>query len=79
MIGPFIVDFYCPEKKLIIEVDGGSHIDNQINDRDREKYLRSKGYTILRFLNSEVVSGTADVLDKIAKVCELNPPPTPPP
>ena len=64
MIGPFIVDFYCPEKKLIIEVDGGTHIDNQIYDNNREKFLLAKGNRILRFLNTEVVSGTADVLDK---------------
>lgn len=70
MTGPFIVDFYCPEKKLIIEVDGGTHIDNQIYDMKREKYLESKGYRILRFLNTEVISGTADVLEKIRQVCE---------
>ena len=79
LIGPFIVDFYSPEKKLIIEVDGGTHIDNHTYDMDREKYLKSKGYKILRFLNTEVISGTADVLDKISMACELNPPPMPPP
>jgi very-short-patch-repair endonuclease len=52
LIVPFIVDFYCPEKKLIIEVDGGTQIDNQIYDKDREKYLKSKGFRILRFLNT---------------------------
>ena len=79
LISPFIVDFYCPERKLIIEVDGGTHIDNQIYDMNREEYLISHGYRILRFLNTEVISGTADVLDKISMACELNPPPTPPP
>lgn len=70
VIGPFIVDFYCSEKKIIIEVDGGTHIDNHIYDKEREKYLESKGYRILRFLNTEVLSGTAEVLEKIHLVCE---------
>jgi very-short-patch-repair endonuclease len=70
VIDLFIVDFYCPEKKLIIEVDGGTHIDNQVYDKEREKILFSKGYRILRFLNTEVISGTADVLEKIRKECE---------
>jgi very-short-patch-repair endonuclease len=79
LIGHSIVDFYCPEKKLIIEVDGGTHIDNLIYDRDREDYLHGKGYVILRFLNAEVVSGTDIVLEKIEQMCKLLPPPTPPP
>ena len=57
-------------KKLIIEVDGGTHIDKQDYDRKRERYLESKGNRILRFLNPEVISGTAEVLDKISKACE---------
>jgi very-short-patch-repair endonuclease len=69
LIVSFIVDFYCPEKKLIIEVDGGTHIDNQIYDEARENYLKSKGFRILRFLNTEVISGTADALEKIQSEC----------
>jgi len=79
LIDPYIVDFYCPEKKLIIEVDGGTHIDNKIYDRYREEYLRSKGFQIIRFLNTEVNSDTVEVLDRILKACESSPPPTPPP
>jgi very-short-patch-repair endonuclease len=69
LISPFIVDFYCPEKKLVIEVDGGTHIDNQIYDMNREGFLRARGYRILRFLNTEVISGTSDVLEKIKNEC----------
>jgi very-short-patch-repair endonuclease len=47
-IGPFIVDFVCREKKLIIELDGESHRERGDYDRQRETYLRDHGYTVLR-------------------------------
>jgi very-short-patch-repair endonuclease len=54
-IGPYIVDFVCREKKLVIEVDGGQHAEN-VRDRARDLALASSGYQILRFWNSDVLS-----------------------
>jgi very-short-patch-repair endonuclease len=49
-IGPYIVDFYCPEQSLVIEVDGDSHADADqiLKDRQREEYLQSLGLQVIR-------------------------------
>ena len=54
-IGPFVVDFCAPRLKLIIEVDGGQHVDLQEYDQRRTAYLVAKGYRILRFWNNQVM------------------------
>ena len=64
-IGPYCVDFACPEKKLIIEVDGGQHIEDAEADRIRSGHLSDKGYRVLRFWNHEVLSDVESVLDAI--------------
>jgi len=55
-IGPFIVDFICFEKRLIIELDGHSHADRGAYDRDREAYLRTQRFTVLRIDNDDVLA-----------------------
>ena len=66
-IGNFIVDFYAPKAKLVIEVAGGQHWDEvQTNqDHNRDKTLETKGLKVLRFSNVEVLQETEAVLDKI--------------
>ena len=64
-IQPFIVDFVCVERKLIIEVDGGQHANKVQEDASRSGYLRNKGYRILRFWNNQVLKETEAVLDMI--------------
>jgi very-short-patch-repair endonuclease len=54
-ISPYVVDFCAPRLKLIIEVDGGQHMEQKEYDRQRTIYLESKGYQVLRFWNSEVM------------------------
>ena len=54
-IGPFIVDFVCLKKKLIIEVDGGQHGKQLESDANRSDYLKERGYRVLRFWNNEVL------------------------
>ena len=54
-IGPFVVDFCAPRLKLIIEVDGGQHVDLHEYDQRRTAYLVAKGYRILRFWNNQVM------------------------
>jgi len=64
-IESFIVDFVCRERKLIIEVDGGQHSENE-KDRLRDEALRASGYTVLRFWNSDVLKNKDGVLQVIA-------------
>ncbi|MDR1123890.1 MAG: endonuclease domain-containing protein [Elusimicrobiota bacterium] len=59
----YIVDFYCAERKLIIECDGGQHCESK-TDEERKKYLELHGYKILRFWNT-------DILKNIEGVCEV--------
>jgi very-short-patch-repair endonuclease len=55
VIGSYIVDFCCPETRLIIEIDGGQHQENLEYDKNRTSWLESQGYTVLRFWNHEVL------------------------
>jgi len=69
IIGPFIADFSAPSIKLIIEVDGGYHQlpGQQISDEERSNYLQSKGLTILRFTNDQIIADTDNVITQIQK------------
>ena len=61
-IEPYVVDFYCAEAKLIVELDGESHEGRQAYDRQREAFLRKLGLTVLRVTNDDVL----DNLDGVA-------------
>ena len=65
----YILDFYCAEKKLIIELDGGQHNEN-IKDKERDIYLRNRGCTILRFWNNEFMRNIDGCLATILKHLE---------
>lgn len=71
-IGDYVVDFFCAAKKLIIEVDGGIHLDPEVkeNDLNRQQVLSSYGYHILRFTNEEVEDDIFKVLGEIRKAIE---------
>ncbi len=71
-IGPYILDFYCPDKKLAIELDGSQHLDNKEYDNERNNYLLGFEIKTLRFWNNEVNKNINVVLQKI--VTELNSP-----
>jgi very-short-patch-repair endonuclease len=71
-IGPYIVDFCCPNKKLIIELDGDGHRNDRDYDLKRDEALKYTGYTVIRFWNSEVRVNLENVLQKIADM--LHPP-----
>lgn len=68
----FIVDFYCDEIKLIIEIDGDVHGYKQkkIDDKERQNILENKGYKIVRYTNYEVFSNLNGVLEDILIKCE---------
>lgn len=68
-IGKYIVDFYCFEAKLIIELDGGQHFTEVGIDSDqvRDRYLRSQGFTVLRYSNRDVLKNIVGVLVDITE------------
>jgi very-short-patch-repair endonuclease len=75
-IGHYVVDFVCLEEKLIVELDGGQHAENLEYDQERDSWLRSQGYTVLRFWNNELMNETEGVLEKIRLTLSPNPSPT---
>ena len=66
-IGDYIVDFYCPSAKLIVELDGGQHYTEEGMNRDqiRDKYLENFGFSVLRFSDREVFKNIEGVLERI--------------
>jgi very-short-patch-repair endonuclease len=74
-IGRFIVDFYCPSLKLIIEIDGGIHIQQQDYDQARTDQLQDFGYSVLRFTNNEVINDLPKVLNQIIEAVQIQFPP----
>ncbi|HCR72585.1 MAG TPA: hypothetical protein DIW23_14170 [Anaerolineae bacterium] len=64
-IGNYITDFCAPSKKLIIELDGSQHLEQEEYDAERTKFLESKGYRVLRFYNNDVMKNIEKVLEVI--------------
>ncbi len=84
-VGPYIVDFVCNSKKLIIEVDGGHHAEEQEYDAERTQFLENAGYKVLRFWNNEILENIEGVAEIILKslnerpdIKEVTTPPHPP-
>ena len=77
-IGPYIVDFLCPDAGLIVELDGGQHGDQQIYDEHRTFQLQAMGYRVLRFWNNEVLTNIDDVLEVLLEAL-ASPGPSPQP
>ena len=64
-IGNYIVDFCSPRKKLIVELDGSQHLEQEKYDTERTEFLKSKGYKVLRFWNNHVMNDIDSVLNVI--------------
>jgi very-short-patch-repair endonuclease len=77
-IGSYIVDFFCDEALLAIELDGGGHADAEQKEYDaaRTEYLAGQGIRVLRFWNNEVLENTDGVLELILRTLK-GPPPSP--
>ena len=75
IIGNYIVDFYCPSAKLVIELDGGQHYFEEKHNADsqRDDYFKKKGLKVLRFSDTEVLKNTDTVIDEILRNIEKNP------
>jgi very-short-patch-repair endonuclease len=64
-LGRFIVDFSCYDERLVIELDGGQHLENHEEDAARTQWLESRGFRVLRFWNDEVFKNMDGVLETI--------------
>ncbi len=70
-IGQFIVDFYCAEARLVIEVDGPIHEWRKEEDEIREEFIKYHGCRVLRFSDREVLHNVEEVLNEISKALIL--------
>ncbi|TCO38891.1 endonuclease domain-containing protein [Dokdonella fugitiva] len=66
-IGPYIVDFVCTDAGLIVELDGGQHLEQVEEDAARTRWLQRSGYCVLRFWNDDVLKNIDVVLEQILK------------
>ena len=63
--GKYITDFYCPEKQLIVEIDGSQHMEQEKYDMERTKFFESRGLCVIRFWNNEINTNIEGVVMKI--------------
>jgi very-short-patch-repair endonuclease len=61
-IGPYIVDFVCWEQRLVVELDGGQHMEQQAYDERRSVYLNQQGFHVVRFWNNDVLNNLDGVV-----------------
>ena len=78
-IGSFVVDFFCLERNLIIEVDGGQHAATEAQKRDaaRTTWLEARSYRVIRFWNNDVIQNIEAVLDAILRASKETKSPSP--
>jgi len=72
-LGPFLVDLYCAEAKLAVEVDGDSHARQQDYDARRTAWLEGEGFRVIRFSNDDVMRNLDGVVAAIAEALTLPP------
>ncbi len=68
--GPFVLDFYCADHRLVVEVDGAIHDEQREQDAARTAILKQYGYRVVRFRNAEIASDLAAVLARIAEAAQ---------
>jgi very-short-patch-repair endonuclease len=78
-IGPYIADFACLDKLLVIELDGGQHQDRVAYDEQRTAFLQAHGWIVLRFWNNDVMNNLDGVLARVVEVLTSAPPSQPSP
>jgi very-short-patch-repair endonuclease len=75
-IGPYVVDFCAVKAKLVIELDGSQHIDQEDYDRERTEFLQSKKFRVIRFWNNDVMNNLDGVMIEIEEALKNSPAPT---
>jgi very-short-patch-repair endonuclease len=76
-IGNYIVDLVCLDAKLVIELDGGQHLEQATYDQRRQVYLELRGFRVLRFWDDEVLKDLQPVLEVIDRALRATPHPSP--
>jgi len=68
-VGPYIVDFVCLDRRLIIELDGGGHAepDQAEHDKMRDEYLKAREFRVRRYFNNDVLKNLEGVIEDIAE------------
>jgi very-short-patch-repair endonuclease len=74
-IGPWIVDFVCFEHRLIVEADGGQHLESE-DDKRRDQDLVERGFRVLRFWNNDILMQSQSVIEVIADTAAPSPSPS---
>ncbi len=69
-IGPYVLDFYCPELRLCVELDGASHDYKYEYDEQRTAYLRRQGIRVVRFENEQVWKSVDRIVEEIVRIGE---------
>jgi very-short-patch-repair endonuclease len=69
-IGPFFADMACHQCRLIIEIDGETHLGFEVKDEKRTEFLTRKGWLVLRFWNNQVYDELEAVLEAIYQACQ---------
>jgi very-short-patch-repair endonuclease len=75
-VGPYVVDFICRDRRLVIEVDGGQHATDE-RDLLRDRWLGERRFRVLRFWNNDVIGNIEGVLEMIANALQTESPPHP--
>ena len=77
-IGDMVVDFYCAERRMVIEIDGISHVMGDQPERDlrRDAWLRSIGCEVVRIAAADVLKSPDDVAQGLVRLCSTVPPPS---
>ena len=70
-LGPFIADFYCAERRLVVELDGGIHDTQKEEDEQRTRQFEEFKYRVIRFRNEEILTNIEIVLQKILEACQI--------
>ncbi len=74
-VGPYILDFYCVEKRIGIELDGFHHLANKDYDKERDEYLLLNDIKVLRFWNNEISANMNEILERIRGELGISPHP----
>ena len=78
-MGSYILDFFCFEKRLVVEIDGGQQSEQVCYDTQRTRWLEDQGYRVLRFWNNEVLQNIEAVCQVIYEALTIDPRLGPPP
>jgi len=70
-VAGYVANFVCLEMKLIVELDGGQHVERAVYDARRTRVLEAEGYRVLRYWNDDVLVRTTEVLEDISRALEL--------